>query len=73
MIPVEDHLWHRIPPEDMSPRLPEGHYAEYTRTDDNELLARIVGPHAHVTGKDKNVWTAIANAVAWFEQVGGEL
>lgn len=72
MIPVDENQWHRIP-EDELKMLPKGHYAEYARTGKGELTARIVGPNAHVFGKDHDVWNAVQKALDWFYQVGGEL
>lgn len=69
-IPIEDHKWHRIPEEELK-MLPKDHYGEYARTGNNELTARIVGPRAHVFGKDPNVWAAVQKALDWFYQVGG--
>lgn len=71
MIPVEDHKWHRLPYEDLP--LPEKHYAEFARTDNDELVVRIIGPNAHVHGTADNLNTAINAAMKWFSSVGGEL
>lgn len=71
MIPIADHEWKRISEEYI--KLPAGHHAEYARTGDGEITARIVGPNAHVFGKDDTVWDALEKAEIWFSQIGGEL
>lgn len=71
MIPIDENLWHRLPEEEL--RLPAKHYAEYARTDNDELVVRIVGPNAHVIGQDPDVWEAAQKALTWFNSVGGEL
>jgi len=70
-IPIEDHKWHRIPREEL--RLPQDHYAEYARTGYNEIVVRIVGPHAHVVGTGPVMETAVTKAKEWFRSVGGYL
>jgi hypothetical protein len=69
-IPVEGTGWHRMAPDEI--RLPKDHYAEYTRSG-GELIVRIAGPNAHVTGNAVYLETAIAYALDWFYEVGGEL
>jgi hypothetical protein len=69
-IPVDDTRWHRMAPNEI--RLPNNHYAEYTMSG-GELIVRIVGPNAHVTGNSVFLEEAIAYALDWFNEVGGEL
>jgi hypothetical protein len=69
-IPVEDTQWHRLGEEHLS--LPKDHYAEYIRSG-GDLIVRITGPNAHVTGNAATLETAIWYALEWFNAVGGEL
>lgn len=71
-IPIEDHKWNRIPEDDLG-MLPGDHYAEWARTGEDEVTVRIVGPNAHVFGKDSSAWPAITKAIDWFDKVGGRL
>jgi len=70
-IPVEDIKWHRI----IDPTyldLPKDHYAEFCRSG-GELIVRITGPNAHVTGNAETLDKAVEYALEWFSEVGGEL
>jgi hypothetical protein len=70
-IPIDEAKWHRI----IDPAyldLPKGHFAEYCQSG-GEMIVRITGPNAHVTGNAVYLETAIAYALDWFYEVGGEL
>lgn len=69
-IPVDDTKWLRMAPDAIP--LPKGHYAEHIMSG-GELIVRIVGPNAHVTGNAVFLETATAYALDWFNEVGGEL
>lgn len=71
MIPISDLEWKRVPEEYLE--LPKGHHAEYARTGSAEITARIVGPNAHVFGKDETLWDALEGAIKWFDMLGNDL
>lgn len=73
MIPIEDHKWHRVDPWPGVQNLPEGHRLEITMPGDGTVVARVVGPHAHVFAVGPDFDAAIASALDWLEQVGGDL
>ena len=69
-IPIDESKWHRMAPDEL--RLPKDHYAEYAMSG-AQLIVRIVGPNAHVTGNSVFLEEAIMFALKWFSEVGEEL
>ena len=70
-IPIDQAKWHRVDPWP-GVKLPEGHRLEVT-VQGEAVIARVVGPHAHVFGKGPDFDAAILGALDWLSQVGGEL
>lgn len=70
-IPIDERKWHRVDPWP-GVNLPEGHKLEITKSG-GEVVARVVGPHAHVFAKGPDFDRAILGALEWFDEVGGEL
>lgn len=72
-IPIEDHKWTPVP--DNAGFLPAGHRAEAWHDPENgEYVVRIVGPNAHVYGKDELLLSeAVTRALKWFREAGSEL
>ena len=73
VIPVDEQKWHRVDPWPGLEAFPKGHRLEVTMPGDGTVIARVVGPHAHVFAEGPDFDTAIEAAVEWFESVGREL
>jgi hypothetical protein len=71
-VPIEDYKWHRVDPWP-GVNLPKGHKLEVAQPGDGTVIARVVGPHAHVFANGPDFDAAIEGALKWFEEVGGEL